>query len=101
MNVRNWTKAHFLGLLIGIVSPLVFIPLVILILSWAQGFMFEQLWYKFSVDETVKSKIVSISIISNLIWFYMAINRDKYNLGMGVILGTILYLPYILYVNFF
>jgi len=100
MNLRNWSKQHTLGLVIGIISPLVFIPLVILLLSWLENYVFAQLWYKFMSDPSVKAKIVSLAIISNLIWFYMLLNREKWGFAMGVIVGTIVYLPYILYVNF-
>jgi hypothetical protein len=100
MNLRNWSKQHTFGLLIGIASPLIFIPLVILILAWLENFYFSQLWYKFTIDPMVKSKIISISIISNLIWFYFFLNREKWGLAMGVILGTIIFLPYVIYVNF-
>jgi len=100
MNLRNWGWAHTKGLIIGILSPLVFIPIVIFLLAWMQDFMFSQLWYKFGHDEMVRSKVISIAIISNLIWFYLSINREKYSFGMGVIMATICYLPYILYVNF-
>lgn len=100
MNLRNWGSAHTKGLIVGILSPLVFIPLVILLLAWAQNFEFSRLWHMFQHDQIVKSKVVSIAIISNLIWFYLSINRDKYYFAMGVIIGTICFLPYILYVNF-
>lgn len=101
MNIKNWTKQHTIGLIIGILSPIIFIPVVILLLSWIENFMFSQLWYKFMNDPMVRSKIVSIAIISNLIWFYMSLNRERWGMGRGIIIGTIAYLPYILYVNFF
>lgn len=100
MNFRNWGRKHTIGLVIGILSPLIFIPVVILLLSWFENYLFEQLWYKFVNDSTVRAKIFSLAIISNLIWFYMMLNREKWGLAMGIIVGTILYLPYILYVNF-
>jgi hypothetical protein len=101
MNLRNWTKNHTYGLIIGIISPLIFIPLVILMLSWIENFQFSQLMSKFMNASIVRSKIISIAIISNLIWFYLSLNREKWGLAMGIIVATILFLPYILYVNFF
>jgi len=100
MNFRNWGRKHTIGLVIGILSPMIFIPVVILLLSWFENYLFGQLWYKFVNDPTVRAKIVSLAIISNLIWFYMMLNREKWGLAMGIIVGTIIYLPYILYVNF-
>jgi hypothetical protein len=49
--------------------------------------------------DMVRSKFLSLAIIANLFWFYLSLNRERYELGMGIILGTILYLPYVLYVN--
>ncbi len=100
MNLRNWTKNHTYGLIIGIISPLIFIPLVILMLSWIENFQFSQLLSKFMNASIVRSKIISIAIISNLIWFYLSLNREKWGLAMGIIVATMLFLPYILYVNF-
>jgi hypothetical protein len=53
----------------------------------------------FLMSKQASSKIISLAIISNLIWFYIFINRNNYGLAMGIILGTICYLPYIVYVN--
>ena len=100
MNLRNWTKNHTYGLIIGIISPLIFIHLVILMLSWIENFQFSQLMSKFMNASIVRSKIISIAIISNLIWFYLSLNREKWGLAMGIIVATMLFLPYILYVNF-
>lgn len=100
MNLRNWTKNHTYGLIIGIISPLIFIPMVILMLSWIENFQFSQLMSKFMNASIVRSKIISIAIISNLIWFYLSLNREKWGLAMGIIVATMLFLPYILYVNF-
>lgn len=100
MNLRNWSIAHTKGLILGLLSPIVFIPIVILLLAWVQNFHFSQLWHKFLTDQMITSKIVSIAIISNLLWFYLSINKDKYGFSMGVIIGTICFLPYVLYVNF-
>ncbi len=100
MNLRNWNREHTLGLLVGALFPIVFIPLVVFILAWSQDYHFSQLWFKFMHNHFVRSKYLSISVISNLIWFYWSLNREKYNFSMGIILGSFCYLPYIIYVNF-
>ncbi|MCE2712448.1 MAG: hypothetical protein LW688_07915 [Cryomorphaceae bacterium] len=99
MNLRNWTRHHTYGLLIGIFSPLIFAPLVIFLLALSRGFSFGEIWNMFLMSKQASSKIISLAIISNLIWFYIFINRNNYGLAMGIILGTICYLPYIVYVN--
>jgi hypothetical protein len=50
--------------------------------------------------DLVKSKVISLAIIANLIWFYLLLNRSKYEMARGVIIGSICFLPYILYLNF-
>jgi hypothetical protein len=100
MNLRNWSMQHTKGLFVGVLSPLLFIPIVIFLLAWAQHYPFSVLWENFLALNVMKSKIVSIAIISNLGWFYLALNREKYGFSMGVILGSIAFLPYVLYVNF-
>jgi hypothetical protein len=101
MNVRNWNKKHTFGLLIGVLSPLVMIPLILFVVSKTQNFYFEQLWFKFMHNDAAQGKMISLSIIPNLIWFYWNLNRERYNFAMGVIVGSALYLPYILYLTFF
>ncbi len=99
MNLRNWTWAHTKGLIIGILSPIVFIPLVIMLLAWSRDYSFAEIWNMFLLSRQTMSKVVSLSIISNLLWFYTFINRNNFGLAMGIILGTMAYLPYIIYVN--
>ena len=95
----NWSFSHTIGLCIGVFSPLLLLPLVVLILSQFEHMEFQFLWNKFIDFEVVRSKYISLSLISNLLWFYFFLNKEKYNLAKGIIAGTILYFPYILYVN--
>ena len=96
MKIRKWTRDHTKGLLIGIITPLVFIPVVIFVITWLQNYYFEQLWHKFTLNNQYHIKIITISIISNLIWFYFFLNKERFNIAMGVILATIAFAPYIL-----
>ena len=95
----NWSFSHTIGLLIGFFSPLLMLPLVILILSQFENMEFVYLWKQFLNLDVVRSKYISLCLISNLFWFYFFLNREKYNLSKGIIAGTIFYFPYILYVN--
>jgi predicted PurR-regulated permease PerM len=101
MNLRKWNFSHTKGLLIGLISPIVCIPIVIFIMAWLQNYPFGTIWHKFLNEIVFTGKYLSISCISNLVWFYLSLNREKYNFAMGVILGTFCYLPYILYINFY
>jgi hypothetical protein len=99
MNLRKWSVAHTKGLLVGILIPLFLVPLVLFGMAWLQDYSFDSMWFKFAHQSLFRSKALSLSIISNLIWFYRALNREKYDFAMGIILGSMCYLPYILYVN--
>lgn len=91
---------HTKGMIIGLITPLLFIPIVIFVISWLQNYYFAQLWHKFTLNDQYHIKIITISIISNLIWFYFFLNKERFNIAMGVILGTIAFAPYILYIKF-
>ena len=101
MNLKNWSRSHTLGLIIGIILPILIVPLVILFLSWAQNFYYEQLWYRFMNNNSTMSKMLTLAVLANLGLFYIFLNKEKYQFAMGVILGTVCYLPLIVYFVFF
>ncbi|MDB0063141.1 hypothetical protein N9F27_03490 [Crocinitomicaceae bacterium] len=101
MNLKNWNRSHTLGLIIGIILPILIVPLVILVLSWAQNFYYEQLWYRFMNNNSTMSKMLTLAVLANLGLFYIYLNKEKYQFAMGVILGTVCYLPLIVYFVFF
>ena len=101
MNLRKWSKGHTFGMLLGIVTPLLVVPILLLALSYIQDYDFSFLWRKFTLNSPYRVQMITISIIANLIWFYYFINRSKWDHGMGIILGSIALAPYIVYVKFF
>lgn len=101
MNLRNWTRDHTLGVVLGLVFPIIFVPLVVLVLSWIQNYDFTELWGRFLYFYQVRIQVLTISILANLGVFYFFLNKERYNLAMGIILGSILYAPYIIYIKFF
>lgn len=101
MNLRNWTKEHFIGLAFGILTPLIALPLVMYIWAALQDYTFDRMLYDFRFFPDPRIKMLTLSIIANLFWFYRFLNKEKWNRGMGVILGSIAYAPYILYIKFF
>ena len=98
---KGWTKDHTKGVLIGVITPLLFIPIVIFVLSWIQNYDFSRLWREFAVITKYRIKIITLSIISKLFWFYFFLNRERYNVARGVIIGTLFFAPYILYIKVF
>ncbi len=92
---------HTKGLLLGLITPLLFIPLVLLVIAFSQNYYFEFLWNKFHLNGPYRIQIITISIIANLVWFYIFLNKERFNFAMGIILGSVLYAPYIIYIKFF
>jgi hypothetical protein len=92
MNLRNWSKYHTLGILIGITTTIIFTILIKLTYS---AFNNPQLWF---LHET-KSKLISLASIANLGWFHWFIKYKKTDLAMGVILATFVNLIVILYLK--
>ncbi len=95
----TWNVRVTVGTVIGALSPLLLVPLTMLVIAWTKNFYFSILWSKFFSDPEVMSKFISLSIIPNLVWFYFFLNRERYDLARGIIVGSALHLPFILYVN--
>lgn len=100
MNLRNWGKYHTFGLILGFLGPLIYIPLIIFILSRIHNTYFDVYMNMFFSLKSTQGKFISLAIIPNLLWFFLFLNREKYNTAMGIIVGSALYLPYIIYINF-
>jgi hypothetical protein len=100
MKFNKWTQQHTKGLIVGLISPLIFVPLTILIFSLVQNYDFDQLWHRFILNRNFRGMVISVSVISNLIWFYLSLNREKYAFARAVIIATFCFVPYIIYVKF-
>ena len=100
MNLRNWSWDHTKGLILGFITPLCVVPLVVYITALSQNYLFEQLWRKFTFNDSFQIKMITLSIIANLAWFYLFLNKERFNFAMGVILGSMIYAPYIIYIKF-
>ena len=101
MKTLKFTKEHLLGMGLGIITPLIIIPLVLILLSWVQDYYFEVIWNKFVYNSQYRIRIITISTIINLIWFYYFLNRKHYKAGWGVILGSVAFAPYVIFIKFF
>ncbi|TNE55711.1 MAG: hypothetical protein EP338_02760 [Bacteroidetes bacterium] len=100
MNLRSWNKHHTIGLLIGILTILAAIPLVMYILSLTDNREFSTVWTRFNILNSEKSRIISLASIANLIWFHTFMRKEKYAMGMGIIVATILSLLVMVYFKF-
>lgn len=95
----SWNTKRTVGLIIGIISPFIFVPLIILLISWSQNFYFSVLWNKFTGNMIAQSRFISLAIIPNLLWFYLFLNKERYDIARGIIIGSAIFIPFIIYVN--
>ena len=95
----NISKENVIGFFVGLISPIVFLPVVFLFLSFVQDTSVYYLWEQFKISDVHRSKDLSLGLISNLIWFYMYLNTDKYPYVRGILLSMFVYVPYMIYVN--
>ena len=95
-----FSKYTLLGMSIGLISPIMFLPLVWFVLGQAQHSSVQYMWMQFDMNSMIKSKHLSLAMISNLVWFYYFLNKEKYLITRGIILGMLAYAPYMLYIFF-
>jgi hypothetical protein len=94
-------KNHFVGFGIGILSPLLFIPIVLFILASVTSVSYGYIWEQFITFPEYTSKYTSLALISNLLWFYMFLNREFFDVARGIIFAMLCFIPYMIYVNLF
>lgn len=94
-------KETIIGLIIGLVSPWLILPLVWFLLGASHNTSVEYEYLQFKLFDYTKSRHLSLALIPNLLWFYFFLNREKYLIVRGIILAMLLFAPYMLYVYFF
>lgn len=100
MNLKNWNREHTIGLLLGILTTIVAIPLVIMILGAVDNIPFSRMWNNFVYFPNEKSRIISLASIANLGWFHYLMKKQNWNRGMGIILATVIGLLIMIYFKF-
>lgn len=91
-----------LGLAIGLISPLV--GFVIYGLLWSTYFKkpFDYFVQNIFVGvDTFQSSIVTLSLIFNLVPFFVFLRSNRYRSGRGVLMALFIYVPVVLYLHFF
>jgi hypothetical protein len=96
---NNLNISFFSGLAIGVLSPLLLLPIIVFILSQSYGQSFSYLWHQTLSFQDFLSRYLSLGLIGNLAWFYFFLNREQYFHTRGIIFGMLLYAPYMIYVN--
>jgi hypothetical protein len=100
MSLRDWSREHTLGLLLGILTILLCIPLAIFIYSVKEDISFSILWDRFTFIHEYSSKFISLASIPNLLWFHFFLKKEEYGYGKGIVVATILSLLTIVYFKF-
>jgi hypothetical protein len=51
-------------------------------------------------SNSAQSSLISVSLIFNLIFFFLALNKDWYQAARGVIFGVFIYAPFVIYFKY-
>ena len=97
--MKKITKEHVIGYFIGILTPFVFLPLIVFVLAQANHTTFSYLWNQLVHSTEFQSRYLSLGLIPNLAWFYLFLNREKYAFTRGIIFGMLTFAPFMIYVN--
>jgi hypothetical protein len=97
--MKKITKEHVLGFFIGVLSPIVFLPVIVFVLSQSRQTEFSYLWSQVNDSVEYLSRYLSLGLIPNLLWFYLFLNKEKYAYTRGIIFGMLIYAPFMVYVN--
>jgi hypothetical protein len=95
----NITKKHLIGTAIGFISPVIFLPIVLFTLALINDYPFSFFWNQFVEYSEFTSKYISLALISNLMWFYIFLNKEEYQISRGIIFAMFCFIPYMIYVN--
>jgi hypothetical protein len=97
--MKRITKEHVLGFLIGVLTPIIFLPVIVFILAQSRHSEFSYLWSQVNDSVEYLSRYLSLGLIPNLLWFYLFLNKEKYAYTRGIIFGMLIYAPFMVYVN--
>lgn len=86
MNLRNWSKYHTAGLILGILTTLVAIPVAAFLYSKLSGD--TDIFRKIKFLHQDQARILSLASIANLFWFHRFIKKENFPVAMGVIIAT-------------
>lgn len=100
MNKKHRFNQRWVGFITGAIGPLFGLLLVFVFYMVVENFTFNRLWHEFMSTPDQKSRFLSLSVLVNLAIFYLFLRKDFNSSAMGVVLGTMLYIPVILYLKF-
>ena len=91
-----------IGLVTGLLSPV--FGFVVYGFLWS--LYFDKAFAYFVDDifigvEVFRSSIVALSLIFNLVPFFLFLRRDSYRSARGVLLALFIYVPFVIYLRFY
>jgi len=92
----------WIGILIGLIMPV----LGFLIYGWYWSWKFFRTFSYFVNDvfigtPTFRSSILSLSLLINLLPFFIFLRTDRYKSARGVMAAVFLYVPFVIYFRFY
>jgi len=86
------------GLVIGLILPLAGVFIVYFILF--RAFTFDAYLNRLTADGQIAAKVLTLSILMNLLPFMLYTNRRLDRTGRGIFIGTMLYVVLIVLLKF-
>jgi hypothetical protein len=88
----------WVGLILGLIGP-VFGFLTFFAIT-SHSLTLAVYWRFLLQNEAIHSSILSVSLIFNLVFFFAGTRLDMLRLSQGVIGGTLLYAPFVIYFKY-
>jgi hypothetical protein len=91
MNLRNWSKEHTKGFIVGILTIIGSIFIVIGIFTFQNNASYSLNFNRFLFLHDFTAKVISLAAIGNLPWFhFVSLKQGKWAFGQGLIMATVL-----------
>lgn len=100
--MRKWLDRFWVGLLMGLAGPLVGFWLYGQYYCWKYFVHFSYYYHEvFLGTKPYQSSIATLSLLFNLIPFFIFLSRDYIFTCRGIMGATLLYAPFIIYMFFY
>lgn len=94
MKYSKWNNKA-LGFVFGLIGPVIgFFLLYVIRFSFKE---FNEYWRMFLEVDQMKSPIMSLTLIMNIILLFLMLKKDLYKTGWGILFATFCYVPFIVY----
>ncbi len=90
------------GLIIGIIAPVLGFCIYGMLWAWYFNKSFAYFYSDvFVAIPTFRSSILTLSLVFNLVPFFILLNRKKYRIARGILMAVFIYIPFVVYFRFF